>query len=232
MSTPPAEPLLVMLQVANAAFPTGAFNHSFGFETLIEHGTISNAMSLETHCRDWLRYAVAPADGAGVALAHRAWRANDERGLKAIDETLGALKLAREVRDASIRCGRALLSALNDIFEPSPLAALGAAIRAGQLDGHQGTVFGAGAAALGVSERDGVLAFLQSSLINMTSVGARLIPLGQVETQRIVARAQGLIQQSVALALERKLGDLGSATIAFDIASMEHERLTTRLCMS
>lgn len=228
----PPDPLLTMLQVANAAFPTGAFNHSFGFETLIENETIKDAASLDSHCRDWLRYAVAPADGAGVALAHRAWLANDEAGLAAIDETLGALKLAREVRDASLRCGRALLSALNDVFEPSPLSALGAAIRAGRLDGHQATVFGAGAAALGVGERDAVLAFLQSSLINMTSVGARLIPLGQVETQRIVARAQDLIQESIAVALGRTLGDLGSTTIAFDIAAMEHERLTTRLCMS
>jgi len=232
MSGNASEPLLVLLQVANAAFPTGAFNHSFGFETLIETGAITDAASLEGHCRDWLRYAVAPADGAGVALAHRAWLAGDEAALVELDTTLGALKLAREVRDASQRCGRALLGALNDIFDPAPLGSVIAALRAGRIEGHQAVIFGAGAAALGVSQRDAVLAFLQSSLINMTSVGARLIPLGQVETQRIVARAPALIQESIAVALDRPLAALGSATIAFDIAAMAHERLTTRLCMS
>jgi urease accessory protein len=175
---------------------------------------------------------VAPADGAGIAHAHRAQKAGDVGALEKLDEAVAALKLAREVRDASLRCGKALLSALNDVFEPAPLGYLAAAVRAGRLEGHQCTVFGAGAAALGVAERDAVLAFLQSGLINMASVGARLIPLGQVETQRIIARAQPLLHESLAVALARPLDALGGSGVIFDIAAMEHERLETRLCMS
>lgn len=227
-----SDPLLVLLQVANAAFPTGAFNHSYGFETLIEHGEIKDAASLERHCLDWMRFGIAPADGAGVAHAHRAMRASDIEALNRIDDAIGALKLPREVRDASLRTGRALLSALNDIYETEGLATLNAAVRQGRLEGHQATVFGAGAALFGVTEPDAVLAFLQSGLSNMASVGARLIPLGQVETQRIVARAQALLHEARAVSLARPLSALGSATIVFDIAAMDHERLETRLCMS
>lgn len=226
------DPLLVLLQVANAAFPTGAFNHSYGFETLIETGEIKDRASLERHCLDWMRFAIAPADGAAAAHAHRAQLAGNIDALALVDEAVAALKLAREVRDASLRTGRALLSALNDVFETEGLAALNAAVRQGRCEGHQATVFGAGAALLGVAEREAVLAFLQSGLSNMASVGARLIPLGQVETQRIVARAQGLLHEALAVALARPLEALGSATVAFDIAAMDHERLTTRLCMS
>lgn len=227
-----SDPLLVLLQVANAAFPTGAFNHSYGFETLIEHGEIKDAASLERHCLDWMRFAIAPADGAAAAHAHRAQLAGDIDALGRIDEAVAALKLAREVRDASLRTGRALLSALNDVFETEGLTALNTAVRQGRCEGHQATVFGAGAAILGVAEREAVLAFLQSGLSNMASVGARLIPLGQVETQRILARAQALLHEALAVALSRPLAALGSATIAFDIAAMDHERLETRLCMS
>jgi urease accessory protein len=224
--------LLVLLQVANAAFPTGAFNHSYGFETLIEQGYIKDGPTLSHHCRDWVRFAVAPADGAAVALAHRAQQAGDIAALASLDETVGALKLARETREASIKTGRALLSALTDIFETEGLVTLTRAVQQGHCEGHQATIFGAGAALLGVAEREAVLAFLQSSLSNIASVGARLIPLGQVETQRIVARARTLLHEALEVALTRSLHRLGGAAIAFDIGAMEHERLETRLCMS
>ena len=37
--------LLYLLQVVNSAFPTGAFNHSYGFETLIDSGEIHDVHS-------------------------------------------------------------------------------------------------------------------------------------------------------------------------------------------
>ncbi|MGD9536382.1 MAG: urease accessory protein UreF [Alphaproteobacteria bacterium] len=226
------DPLLTLLQVANAAFPTGAFNHSYGFETLIERGEIKDAASLEAHCRDWLRHAVAPADGAAAALAHRAQRDGDLETLTAIDDAVGALKLAREAREASAKTGRALHVALREVFDGADLSLLDAMTRSGRSEGHQAVIFGAGAAALGISRADAVLAFLQTALGNMASVGARLIPLGQVETQRIVTHAQRTIRDAADVAMSRPLGMLGAAAIVYDIAAMEHERLPTRLCMS
>ena len=78
MSIKPAERLLFMLQVSNASFPTGAFNHSYGFETWIDSELINDGSSFEVACRDWLTYSLASADGAAVAHAHRAMQVGEE----------------------------------------------------------------------------------------------------------------------------------------------------------
>ena len=120
MSTNAPDRLLYLLQVANASFPTGAFNHSYGFETWIDSGALDDAASFESACRDWLRYAAVPTDGAAVAHAHRRAAAGDLDGLVDLDHIVGALKLSRESREASFKTGRALLGAYRDIFSPTP----------------------------------------------------------------------------------------------------------------
>ena len=232
MSTDRPDRLLYLLQVANASFPTGAFNHSYGFETWIDSGALDDGPRFESACRDWLRYAAVPTDGAAAAHAHRHAAAGDLDGLVDLDHVVGALKLSREVREASFKTGRALLGAYRDIFSADSLAPFADAVRAGRCEGHQAVIFGAAAEAQGVGESDAVLAFLHAALSNLVSVGARLIPLGQIESQRIVRDAWPLLTQGTEQACALKLDALGSATAGLDVASMRHERLHTRLCMS
>ena len=175
-----------------------------------------------------------PRRPTGAAVAH-AWRhaaAGDLDALIALDETLGALKLSRESREASFKTGRALLGAYRDIFGAQPLASFAEAVREGRCEGHQAVVFGAAAAAQAIATGDAVLAFLQTGLSNLVSVGARLIPLGQIESQRIVRGAWPLLTGAADDACAAGIDDLGSATAGLDVASMQHERLHTRLCMS
>ena len=235
MTAEPAERperLLYLLQVANASFPTGAFNHSLGFETWIDSGALDDGARFERACRDWLRYGVVRTDGAAVAHAHRHAAAGDLDALVALDETVGALKLARESREASFKTGRALLGACRDVFHAEGLAPFAAAIAERRCAGHQAVIFGAAAAAQGIGMGDAVLAFLQSALSNLVGVGARLIPLGQIESQRIVRNAWPLLTDGAGEACAIEIDALGSATAGLDIAGMRHERLHTRLCMS
>jgi urease accessory protein len=227
-----SSPLLYLLQVANASFPTGAFNHSYGLETWIDSNRVHDAATAEAACRDWLRHGTAPADGAAVAAAHDAGVAGDQEALIRVDRLVGALKLARETREASLKTGRATINAIRDIFQAPRVIAYEALVREGRCGGHQAVAFGIAAVDFDVSRQQAVLAFLQSSLMNIVSVAARLIPLGQVEAQRIVTRAWPLLQGCATIAQSRELRHFGSATAALDIAAMRHERLTTRLCMS
>ena len=232
MTTDAPDRLLYLLQVANASFPTGAFNHSYGFETWIDAGALDDGASFESASRDWLRYAAVPTDGAAVAHAHRRAAAGDLDGLLGLDQIVGALKLSRESREASFKTGRALLGAYRDIFSGESLAPFADAVRAGRCEGHQAVVFGAAAKAQEIDPEDAVLAFLHAALSNLVSVGARLIPLGQIESQRIIKEAWPLLTRGTDEACAMELDSLGSATAGLDIASMRHERLHTRLCMS
>ena len=229
MTTDAPARLLYLLQVANASFPTGAFNHSYGFETWIDSGALDDAASFESACRDWLRYGARRTDGAAVAHAHRLADAGDLDAMVGLDHIVGALKLSRESREASFKTGRALLGAYRDIFGAQPLASFAEAVREGRCEGHQAIVFGAAAQAQAIATGDAVLAFLHAALSNLVSVGARLIPLGQIESQRIVHDAWPLLTAGAEDACATELDALGSATAGLDIASMRHERLHTRL---
>ena len=232
MTTDEPERLLYLLQVANASFPTGAFNHSYGFETWIDAGALDDAARFESACRDWLRYGAQRTDGAAVAHACRHAAAGDLAALVGLDRIVGALKLSRETREASFKTGRALLGAYRDVFSAESLAPFAAAVRDRRSEGHQAVVFGAAAEAQGIGVDDAVLAFLHAALSNLVSVGARLIPLGQIESQRIIREAWPLLAEGASDACAMEIEALGSATAGLDVASMRHERLHTRLCMS
>jgi urease accessory protein len=224
--------LLTLLQLTNAAFPTGAFTHSYGFETWIEDRTIVTAADADRHCSDWLRFNLATCDAVAAALSHR-WVLRDEfSGLVGIDRQLGALKLSRESRSASKMTGAALIAAGRDIFNPPQISRLAEMIRAGDCEGHHAVVYGTLSVGLGLNETETVTSFLWSGLSSLVGVVQRLVPLGQTEAQRIIAGAGPLIDRCADIARMRDLQSMSASLAALDVASMRHERLHTRLCIS
>ncbi len=75
-------------------------------------------------------------------------------------------------------------------------------------------------------------AFLHATTSNWISAGVRLIPLGQTDSQRVLAALESVIAATAEKALNATLDDLGSATFRGDLASMRHETQYTRLFRS
>ncbi len=92
--------------------------------------------------------------------------------------------------------------------------------------------YGVAAADAGASRHSAVLAFLHGSFSSLVGVAARLIPLGQIATQRIITDAGGVIEDCCEASLATGIDELATTTPALDLASMAHERLYTRLCIS
>src|SRR5262245_16566206 len=109
--------LLSLLQLSDSAFPSGRYTLSYGLEALVQSGhlTLPNERStLIALLRDSIRFGAAPSDGLALACAHRAVGADagvDLELLTQVDTRLTAVKLPREVRQASTRTGRAVLAA-------------------------------------------------------------------------------------------------------------------------
>ena len=227
-----ASALLYLLQVANGSFPTGSFAHSYGLETLIQEGRITDARGLTDVAHLWLRYGVATSEGGAVGVAFRATRENDFTKLAALDEVLTALKLTRETREASIKIGRAFLRTVSSTFGREGSAQYRRATADGWCVGHYATAFGVAAADADISAMEALLAFLHSTLYDLLGVAARIIPLGQLDAQRVLSGSWPHIVDCSKLALVLDLEDLSVPAAFLDIASMHHERLYSRLCMS
>lgn len=211
------------------AFPVGAFSYSSGIEWAVEAGDIVDATTL----KQWL--AAMLTQGAGlndaIFLAH-AWRAcadNDAQRLRDIAELAAAFVTSRERLLETTAQGRAFVEIaraawpcetleLLRAIEPDPVAypVAVAALSAGH----------------GAPLELTLHAFLHAQTSNWISAGVRLIPLGQTDSQRVLAALEPQVRTTAARAQAATLDDLGSATFRADLAGMQHEAQYTRLFRS
>jgi urease accessory protein len=74
--------------------------------------------------------------------------------------------------------------------------------------------------------------FLHAVASNWISAGARLVPLGQTDSQRVLSALEPVVVATGRRALQAALDDAGGATFRADLASMRHETQYTRLFRS
>jgi urease accessory protein len=222
-------PLVRLLHLGSPALPIGAYSYSQGLEQVVDDGTVHDAASALRWIGDVLELVVARSeapilwrlllavrDGEWGAYARRnAWfRASRETAeLRAETEQMGAslAKLAGELDliDASAR--RALERAA-----PVTLpAAYALAVRG-----------------FAVPADASLAAYVWSWLENQTLAAIKLVPLGQVAGQRLLAALGAKIPNVVAMAMTLADDDISTFAPGLALASSRHETQYTRLFRS
>jgi urease accessory protein len=211
------------------SFPVGAFSYSSGIEWAVEAGDITDAASL----RQWL--AAMLTDGAGfcdgifLAYAHRAASSHDDVLLADIAELASVFAPSRERHLETTAQGRAFIEIARAAWHNAMLDRLIAACEAAIV---YPVAVGLVSAAHVIPLAPTVHAFLHAVLSNWISAGARLVPLGQTDSQRLLAELEPVVSDTAKRTLAASLDDLGSATFRADIATMRHETQYTRLFRS
>jgi urease accessory protein len=211
------------------SFPVGAFSWSSGIEWAVEAGDINNAASLQ----DWL--AAMLSDGAGfcdgifLANAHRAVLSPDAQALDEVAELAAALVPSRERHLETMAQGRAFMEIARAAWNNERLDQVMAICK--RVPAYPVAV-GIVSAAHGISLQLTLHAFLHALVSNWISAGARLIPLGQTDSQRVLAALEPAVIVTGERAIHASLDDLGSAIFRADLASMSHETQYTRLFRS
>jgi urease accessory protein len=192
------------------SFPVGAFSYSSGIEWAVEAGDISDAPSLQ------------------VCLCH-AWRAaaaTDDDALAAVAELAAAFTPSRERHLETTAQGRAFADITAATWTCDALTRL---MRLASGPIAYPVAVGAVAAGHGVRLEWSLHAFLHAQAANWISAGVRLIPLGQTDSQRVMAALEPIVAFTATRALQANLDDIASATFRADLASMRHETQYTRL---
>ena len=228
MNADEAAALYRLMTWLSPSFPVGAFSYSSGIEWAVEAGDISDAVSL----RDWL--AAMLGEGSGfcdavfLAQAHRAASAQDEAGLREITELAAAFVPSRERQLETTTQGRAFIEIARSAWASDGLDEMVAACGGMVYPVAVGVVSAGHAVPLAPAMH----AFLHAVVSNWISAGARLVPLGQTDSQRILASLEADVAATAKRALAASLDDLGSATFRADLASLRHETQYTRLFRS
>ena len=238
----------------SAAFPTGAFSCSHGMETAIADGRISNA----SECENWIAgivqygsgwndavimanaYAIATAIVTSNAEPYELAYASDDdvpspvpgpgettASLTDLNTLALALCAGAERLRETTQLGLAFAKATT-AYRQDPLSSLSL------VDGDIALPVAIGIeGALGEIPLDSLLpASLQASSSNLVWIATRLVPLGQTEALRVISNLQPLVQATAHRATHAGLEDIGSGTLLADLASIEHEQLTSRICIT
>ena len=211
------------------AFPVGAFSYSSGIEWAVEAGDVTDARSLRRWLDSMLADGPGVCDGIFLAHAHRAASSGDLALLAEIAELASAFATSRERRLETTAQGRAFIEIARAAWNSPPLDRLVAACGAVIV---YPVAVGLVSAAHAVPLVPTIHAFLHAVVSNWISAGARLVPLGQTDSQRVLADLEPSVMATAGRAHRASLDDLGSAIFRADIASMRHETQYTRLFRS
>ena len=224
--------LLTLLQFADGLFPAGGFAHSFGLETYVQDGRVRDRQDLEAFVAAHLEGSAGPADAAAAAIAVGIARHEDSQEWIELDARLDAMKSVPEFRLASRQMGRQALRIAVGIGDDPFLARLAAAVQDGRAAAHHATVFGAAVGRGGADPERAAAAYLYASASLLVGAGLRLIALGQLDGQRVLAAMRGPIERLATAAALATVDDLWSFNPAIEIAGIRHAALDMRLFRS
>jgi urease accessory protein len=230
MTADPA--LLTLLQFSDGLFPAGGFAHSFGLETYVQDGRVRDRHDLERFVAAHLDGSAGPADAAAAAIAVGIAQRGDSQEWIALDARLDAMKTVPEFRAASRQMGRQALRVAAGLGDDPFLARLAAVVDDDRAAAHHATVFGAAVGRGGTEPERAAAAYLYSTAALLVGASLRLIALGQLDGQRVLAAMRGRIERLAAAAATATVDDLWSFNPALEMAGIRHAALDMRLFRS
>lgn len=208
------------------AYPVGAFSYSHGLEWAVETGAVSNVESLADYVATVLEAGAGWADLVLLAASWRAAKADDDAAFEEVRELAEALRGTSETALETLQQGASFVLATRAAWPGTPLDRLAE-------DKLLTYPVAFGAAAAGEVPLDAaLLGFAQAVAANLVSAGVRLIPLGQTDGQRTLARLASILTRIAQSAEATSIDDVGTAAPAIDLMSMRHETQYTRLFRS
>ena len=217
----------IVLQIADSAFPTGAFAYSNGLEALARAGSFPDVATLEDYLKAYLQQAVS-FDLPFVDAAHAS---DDANAFTDLCLEWDAYFWNQAVRKASLRQGRALLDLLREVFPNPELEFLKTHVEDREYPLHFAPTLGRGLAMLGASRNETQSLYLHSLLRDQMAAVLRLGLLGPHSTQSMQSKILASVklpQENVTSAQPEKLEAWRAAPLV-DVGQGGHNFLYSRL---
>jgi urease accessory protein len=224
--------LLSLLQLSDPALPIGGYAHSAGLETYVQAGVVKDRHTAQEFVVQMISRNLHYTDAALVSLSYDASVNQDFDQVAGLDELCTAMKLPREMRQASNKLGLRLIKIFQSLCKTPMTTEYANAVQSRTLAGHYCIAFGLYSQGLSIPKKEALTGFYYNAASGFVTNSVKLVPLSQQHGQEILFSLQSLI---VELAEQNMTPDkelLGLCCSGFDIRSMEHERLYSRLYMS
>lgn len=218
--------LLRLLQLVSPALPVGMYSYSQGLETAVADGLVTDADAMAEWINGVLEQSIMRVD---VPLAQRmfdAWKGEQPPVVEQWSAMLLACRETAELRQEDRLTGQALARLL---------AELGIG-EASHWIRHRGTSFAAMYTLAAVNwqlpVRIALLGYVWSWLENQVMAAIKLVPLGQVAGQRLLAHFSPAIAELLNAAMNIPDAAIGGGAFGLSLSSSRHETQYARLFRS
>jgi urease accessory protein len=221
--------LVRLLRLASPMLPVGAFSYSQGLEFAAELGWVSDEASARTWLAGVLTLSVGTFDAPVWCRLYRAFHAGDMAAIADWNDRFLSSRDTLELRAESAQMGYSLRRLMEESgeFETPQTVALRA-----MREVAFATAFSSACAAWGISERAGLLAYLWTWLEHQVGAAMKIIPLGQLAGQRLLAAIQPQLADVAQQAISAQDEDLSNLAPGLAIVSCLHETQYSRLFRS
>jgi urease accessory protein len=221
--------LVRLLQLASPALPIGAYSYSQGLEWVTAEGIIHDAATAGTWIGDVQRLVFAPGEAAVAWRLLAAAQRDDAELLARWNTWFRASRETAELAAETQQMGGSLLKLASDL---DLLDAVAKAWLPSLAPITLPTAFALAARGFVVPPAPALIAYAWSWLENQTMAAIKLVPLGQVAGQRLLAALGARIPDVVSIAQCTADEDVASFAPGLALASCHHETQYTRLFRS
>ena len=221
-------PLVRLLQLASPALPIGAYSYSQGLERVVEDGVVVDAASAQAWIGDVLTLVMARGE-APILWRLAASAGRDWDAFARWNAWFRASRETAELRAETLQMGTSLLRLAVDL----DLVDAGArAVLPRLAPVTLPAAFALAARGFAIPPEPVLAAYLWSWVENQVLAAIKLVPLGQVAGQRILAAQGSVVAAVVASAAALADDDLSTFAPGLALASARHETQYTRLFRS
>lgn len=224
-------PLMRMLQLADSAFPVGAFSFSNGLESAVHTGVVYDARTLQAYTRT-IALQAAFTDGVAALHSLRSAQRKEYEGILQADRSLHQLKLNNEARTMQQRMGRKLAELGVHLFACDTMERWLADVKEGITPGNYPVAQGILFASLGLNE-DILYTAHQYGVISMVlNAALRCLKVSHYDTQRILYQLSDESLQWLPEIRYMALEDMNNFNPQADILASLHEKGAMRMFMN
>lgn len=226
----------LLLQINDALFPIGGYSHSYGLETYIQKDLVRDGKTAKSYIEHKLKYGFLYAELLPARLAFEyASEVNIEK-LVELEEMSQASKLPREIRLASNKLASRFIKTISKLdipYESDIFHSYLENIKKTQEGlSNYAIVYGVFCAAVSITKEEAMEHFLYAQTSAMVTNCVKSIPLSQTEGQKLLVASCELFSDILETVVYLDESMLYLSNPGFDIRSMQHEFLYSRIYMS
>jgi len=222
-----------LMQLADSFFPSGMFSMSGGLESLVIHKKITSWEQVLNFIKEQIEFQLVPSDCVVLSITIDGVKNFDLEKVVHIDNKYYSMKLAKEVRNSSVRSGKQVFHCLKHMIGENKkkfLKQFDSKIESKETPCTYPVALGITAVCLELPIQSVMRIFLYSFSSSVVSAAIRLGVIQHLDAQKILMLLAKHVNNIILNLTQKKTTkDIWQLTPLTEIHQMKHEHNESRM---